>query len=219
MERKTSARAAQQEYISRVDACHSTHGLLAQPWRPPKAALPAGCPFAQRRESQWSHQSGSMAATTCRPLSRARGWPAQVHGKQGCFDALFALGLMSVAPSAMVGWCRCKRRAVLFRALPSTNGRAGSRSTAYSPNSASRNYRFLQKRRCCSSGPLLTFDAGAHEHGIVPSHARWEYPWLRREVAGRSCMGAERDNQATQMWCGVVPRRNGAVKHEHGGWV
>jgi hypothetical protein len=118
MERKTSAQAAQQEYISRVDACHSTHGGLAQPWRPPKAALPAGCPFAQRRESQWSHQSGSMAATTCRPLSRARGWPAQVHGKQGCFDALFALGLMCVVPSAMVGWCRCKRRAMLFRALP-----------------------------------------------------------------------------------------------------
>jgi hypothetical protein len=131
MERKTWTQAAQQEYISRVNAYHSTHRGLALPWRPPKAALPAGRPFAQRLESQWSHQSGSMTATTCRPLLRSRGWPERVQGKQGCSHALFALGLMRAVSGAVVGCSQCKRRAVLFWALPFCTGGQWTRRIAF----------------------------------------------------------------------------------------
>jgi hypothetical protein len=98
---------------------------------PPKAALPAGRPFAQRPESQWSHQSGSMTATTCRPLAGGRGWPARVQGKQACFYALFALGLMRVMSDAVVGCFPCKRRAVLFWALPFCAFGQWTRRTAF----------------------------------------------------------------------------------------
>jgi len=114
---QTSAQAAQQEYISRVDAYQSTHRGLVRPWHPPEAASPAVRPFALRREARRRNESGSRPATTWRPLFHRRGWPMPVHGEQGRFHALFESGLTCVVLCSVVGCFLCKRRAELFSAL------------------------------------------------------------------------------------------------------
>lgn len=168
-------------YITRVDASHSTHGRLVQRWHPPESASTAVRPFARRREAGWSNLSGSRMATTWRPPLRRRGWPAQIHQEQGCFYAVFVLGLTCVSSCGVVG-SRCVSAGLSYFGRCSSarlaNDEAEPRSTTSSPNRASLNCRASIAMRLLSAKV-------AQEIDVFRCHARWELPLPRRSVAWR----------------------------------